>query len=271
MDIRVDGARLAVDRVAGAGPTVVLLHAGVCDRRSWYEVMDRLDGIGNLVVYDRRGFGDSVGGEGAYREVDDLIAVLDGGTGRAGEGPVWLIGSSMGGQVALDAALAYPDRVAGLVLFAPAVSGAPEPQELDPATQRLSDALDACSSPMNVDEVNRLETWLWLDGPADPEGRVMGPSRDLALAMNRAVLIAGAPEQAGTSGLAAWDRLKDVQVPVTVAWGDLDVPSVIDGCRQLAAHLPQVRTSVLSGTAHLPYLEDPDRVAEIVQASILND
>jgi hypothetical protein len=34
---------------------VVLLHAGVCDRRSWYEVADRLDGIGTVVAYDRRG------------------------------------------------------------------------------------------------------------------------------------------------------------------------------------------------------------------------
>ena len=37
----------------------------------------------------------------------------------------WLVGSSAGGRVAVDAALAYPERVAGLVLLAPAISGEP--------------------------------------------------------------------------------------------------------------------------------------------------
>jgi pimeloyl-ACP methyl ester carboxylesterase len=100
----------------------------------------------------------------------------------------------MGGELALDLALRAPDRVAGLILLAPAVSGAPEPS-LDPDTQRLSDLIDQALAAGDLDELNRLETWLWLDGPSSREGRVGDPARALALAMN-AIVIANGSVQA---------------------------------------------------------------------------
>ena len=45
----------------------------------------------------------------------NMLAVI----GHAGAGPVWLAGASAGGGLALDAALAGPGRVAGLVVMAP--------------------------------------------------------------------------------------------------------------------------------------------------------
>jgi pimeloyl-ACP methyl ester carboxylesterase len=65
--------------------------------------------------------------------------------------------------VALDAALLDLDRVAGLVLIGTAVSAAPEP-DLDTGTQRFDARLDPAIAAGNLEEVNRLETWLWLDG-----------------------------------------------------------------------------------------------------------
>ena len=219
----VDGANLAADRWPGAGPIVVLLHAGVADRRSWYAVAPRLADIGTVVAYDRRGFGESPPSTRPFRHLDDLIAVL----GQLGPERAWLVGSSMGGQLALDAAVSSPDRIAGLVLFAPAVSGAPEPEQLDPETQRLSDLLDAAFEAGDLEQANRLETWLWLDGPTSPEGRVAGPARELALAMNAVVLDNAVPEEAGESGLNAWQQLEQIQVPTTIVWGDLDVPLTV--------------------------------------------
>jgi pimeloyl-ACP methyl ester carboxylesterase len=93
-------------------------------------------------------------------------------------------------RIALDAVLAVPDLVAGLVLIAPAVTGAPPPDEesielellwLD---QKIDEQIDLGDS----DEANRYEVWLWLDGPRGPEGRVSGPARTLASEMNRIAL-----------------------------------------------------------------------------------
>src|SRR3954449_7435985 len=210
---------LVADRWPGAGPTIVLLHAGVCDRRCWREVGERLTGR-DVVAYDRRGFGELPPAGAPFRHVDDLLAVLD---AVSPDGPVWLVGSSMGGAVALDTALAAPGRVAGLVLIAPAVGGDPEPDEetVIAATNGLADAIDAAWTAGDLETCNRLEVHLWLDGPAGPEGRVSGPVRDLALDMNRIVLANG---ESGGDNLDAASRLHEIAVPAVVACGELDVP-----------------------------------------------
>jgi pimeloyl-ACP methyl ester carboxylesterase len=260
--VEVPGGRLAAKRWAGPVPTVVLLHAGVADLRSWAGTAERLAGTFDLIAYDRRGFGGSPPGPSSpYRPVDDLAAVLD----EVSAGRCWLVGSSQGGKIALDFCLTFPDRVAGLVLLAPAVSGAPESTDLDPATQRLSDLMDAADAAGDLAEVNRLMTWLWLDGPAEPEGRVGGSVRELALAMNAVVLRNEAEDAALPSDVDAWHRLDEIRVPVTVAWGDLDVGEFISRSRHLVDHLPNARGRAIPQTAHLPYLERPDLVAELIR------
>ncbi|HXL89014.1 MAG TPA: alpha/beta hydrolase [Streptosporangiaceae bacterium] len=254
------GGELIGERWAGPGPVVVLLHEGVTDRRGWAEVARLLSGTATVVAYDRRAFGESAPGTEAFTHVDDLLAVLD----EVADGKVWLVGASAGGGVALDAALVAPDRVAGLVLFAPAVSGAPEP-EFDDATRRLGELYDKAEAAGDKAELNRLETWIWLDGPGEPEGRVSGPARELALDMNGIVLRNDVPEDAGASGVDAWSRLSEVTVLVTVACGDLDASFLVSSSRELAERLPQGRHRVLPGVAHMPFLEQPGLVAAIIE------
>lgn len=154
---------------------------------------ERLAAAGwDVVAYDRRGFGDVPPADETFRHVDDLRAVLDVVSPNA---PAWLVGSSMGGEVALDAALQAPGRVAGLVLLAPAVSGDPEPDEeaYIAATGGLAEGIDAAWTAGELETCNRLEVRLWLDGPAGPEGRVSGPPEELALDMNCIVIANGGP------------------------------------------------------------------------------
>lgn len=255
--------RLVGECRPGPDPTVVLLHAGVTDRRSWRVVSAAINGYATVVSYDRRGFGDTAPSTEEFSHVGDLLAVLD----EVADGPVWLVGSSAGGGVALDTALTAPERVAGLVLISPAVSGTQVP-ELDADTARFGRLIDQAIEAGDLDEVNRLETWLWLDGPAQPEGRVAGPARDLLLDMNRVLLGNGMPEEAGASGIDAWSQLERVKVPATVACGDLDVPFFVERSRQLAERLPNGRYRVLAGMAHLPQLEDPETVADVIAAAL---
>ncbi|HET8953242.1 MAG TPA: alpha/beta fold hydrolase, partial [Solirubrobacteraceae bacterium] len=139
LEVHVAGTVLAGDRWSGQGPPIVFLHAGVCDRRSWREVGERLGR--DAVAYDRRGCGETPPAQAPFRHVDDLLAVLD---VVSPDAPAWLVGSSMGGGVALDAALEAPARVAGLVLLAPAISGDPEPDDetVIAATNGLAEAID---------------------------------------------------------------------------------------------------------------------------------
>jgi pimeloyl-ACP methyl ester carboxylesterase len=254
------GCELIGERWAGSGPVVMLLHEGVTDRRGWAEVAALLSQTATVVAYDRRGFGESAPSPGAFSHLDDLLAVLD---QVAPHERAWLVGASAGGGLALDTALVAPERVAGLVLIAPAVSGSPEP-EADDSLKALGELWDAAEAAGDQGEINRLETWLWLDGPRGPEGRVAGPPRDLALDMNAIILRNGVPETDGASGVDAWNRLGEVTAPAVVACGDLDVSYLIERSRELAEKLPRGEHRVLPGTAHMPFLEQPAVVAQLI-------
>jgi pimeloyl-ACP methyl ester carboxylesterase len=253
----VDG--LVGERTDGEGTPVVLLHAGVADRRAWRDVVPRLEAP--VVAYDRRGFGETPPGPDGFSHLDDLWAVLDATVG----GPAWLVGNSMGGALALDAAVSAPERVAGLVLIAPAVSGQPDPAELDPQMQRGMEAWEAVAG--DPEALLAFETQWWLDGPDAPEGRVGGAARELALDMNRRIIANGAPEGAGHPGVDAWPRLGDLAMPVTILCGNRDEDFAIATCRELAEQIPGARFELLPGVAHLPMLETPDRIAALIQAS----
>ncbi len=247
----------------------VFLHAGVCDRRSWTGVVEALDALGVAgpwVAYDRRGHGDTAYTAEPFSHLDDLLAVLD--VVAPGE-VVWLVGSSMGGALALDAAVAAPERVAGLVLIAPGVSGRGHEPTTDPGLLALWDAVEAADKAGDLAEVNRLEALIWLDGPAGGEGRVGGAARELQLAMNLVVL-EGQPMEAdhaaGDTGVDAWSRLAEIDVPVTVMWGDLDIEAA--EVPPLVGRITGARGIELPGRAHLPYLEDPAQTAAVVGAAM---
>jgi pimeloyl-ACP methyl ester carboxylesterase len=254
-----EGSDLAGERWPGGAPLLVLLHEGVSDRRGWRQVAERLAPQVTVVAYDRRGYGESPASTAPFTHADDLLAILDGEQA----GPAWLVGASAGGGLALDTALLAPDRVAGLVLLGTAVSGAPEP-ELDSDTARFEPWLDAAIAAGDKAEQNRLETWLWLDGPAQQEGRVGGDARALALDMNAIILRGAGEEDEGDRGMDAWHHLAEVGVPVTVACGGFDVPFLVSRCRELAGLLPRGRYRELPAMAHQPYLEDPGQVADLL-------
>ncbi|WP_092041151.1 alpha/beta fold hydrolase [Planifilum fulgidum] len=73
----------------------------------------------HTVRYDLRGAGRSGDGEGPFAHHDDLCVLLEAlGVDRA-----FLLGISVGGKIAIDYALRYPDTVRSLVLINPGVSG----------------------------------------------------------------------------------------------------------------------------------------------------
>lgn len=117
-----DGERIALLRRDGDGPGFLFLPGFRSDMSGTKaQEIDRLAAREGLAAtrFDYRGHGGSDGRFAALGIGDwlaDTLLVLD----RATEGPQILIGSSMGGWLALLAALRRPDRVSGLILVAPA-------------------------------------------------------------------------------------------------------------------------------------------------------
>lgn len=243
---------------AGEGQPVVFLHADVADRRMWRHQFDTLAATHRVIAFDRRGFGETAMVDETYSQTDDLFTVLDRLAGR--DKPVILVGCLRGGGIAIDAALALPDRVAALVLIAPGVSGWPSPTPIE-CVQRLRDAIELARTSGDLDEVIRWQTALWLDGPLSDEGRVSGPARTLFRAMNRIALATPRLGRA-VEPEPAWGRLDQITVPVRILCGDLDIPHIRTRCEQLAAALLDSRLEILSGAAHLPSLEQPERITK---------
>ncbi len=264
-----DGAELIAERRRGSGPTVVLLHAGVADRRSWSGVVDALaaDDL-DLVTYDRRGFGQTLPSTDgtAFTHLADLSAVLS----ALDISRTFLVGNSMGGALALDLTATAPEGVAGLLLIGSAVSGmtdedTPFDWAPDAASGPIMEALEEAERRGDIDAQISELAHLWLDGPAGPEGRVGGAARALFEEMNRGILAAAAPDDAGDAGLATWRTLDQIAVPVLNVWGELDIPADMPFYEETARRIGQGPGRVLPGVAHLPGLESPELVADLVR------
>jgi len=243
----------------GSGADVLLVHAGVTDQRSWRHVVDALPGH-RCLTYDARSYGRTTYvPEDGWSKVTDAVAVLDAyDVERA-----VVIGASMGGKTSIDLALLHPDRVRALVLIGPAISGAPD-SEVEEGVKPLEAALIAADEAGDLEELNRVEAHIWLDGPLVPEGRVGGAARELFLEMNGIPLAAVDPGD-DDSGVVAWDRLSEISVPTLILVGEHDLREIREGCEHAAREMPHARLVELPGVAHLPHLENDERtLAEIV-------
>ena len=154
---------------AGAGPPIVLLHAGVADLRAWDGVVPPLVAAGYHVIrYDARGFGASTTDDVAFSHRADLVAVLD----AYGLRQAALVGNSRGGMAALDTAIEYPERVVAVVGVAAGVDGfdggvTREEHAIFEAYERLEGA-----EPFDADALTDYEVRVWMDGPGQSVDRV---------------------------------------------------------------------------------------------------
>jgi len=267
-----DGLTLAGERVGrpdeDGPPTVLFLHAGVADRRSWDGVLDHLvtgGWVGQLVSYDRRAYGQTPPSPSAYTDLADLLAVLD---VVSPDRPAFLVGSSMGGAIALEAVVTAPDRVAGLALIAPGVPGMPEYADNPPELDALVDAHREAYERHDLDEINRVEAHLWLDGPLAPEGRVAGGARKLFLTMNAAALAAEGEDVGGDADVNVWAGLTAVTAPVTLVYGALDADVPREDPPGFVRRRPRTSWEIWPDRSHLPYLEDPAQTADLVRRAV---
>ncbi|MBR0707857.1 alpha/beta fold hydrolase [Bradyrhizobium liaoningense] len=251
-------ARLATE-IVGDGTAVVFLHANVCDRRMWRAQLDAIGATHKAVAYDRRGFGETRAEPEDFSALSDLMAVLE---ATAGGKPAILVGCSLGGRIALDAALRHKPRVRALVLIAPNVAGAPDPTYTPDIARVMAQSKEAEASG-DLDRLNALKARLLLDGALAGEGRVTGPTRDLFLDMN-GIALRSPPFGTDVDIRPFFDRLGDVAAPTLVAWGDLDLPYVQDRSRHVAAVVPGAEKREMAGVAHLPSLERPAEVTSLI-------
>lgn len=227
--------------VAGTGPTVLLLHSTVCDRRMWEPQVPDLVAAGFRVVRcDLRGYGSSPLPDAAYDDATDVLEL-------AGAERFALVGASGGGQVAQAIAARWPSRVTGLALLCAAMEGH-EPSSRLRAFGSREDELLTAGDVEGATELN-VDTWV---GPAADEA-----VRSLVRVMQRRAFEVQLAAPAGASTIEVPYDVAAVTAPTLVVSGAHDLPDFREIAVTLAGRIAGARHVELSWAGHLPSLERP--------------
>jgi pimeloyl-ACP methyl ester carboxylesterase len=254
--LEANGARIAYD-ASGDGPPVVLIHAGVANRRMWDDQVAALRDAYRVIRYDTRGFGETETDAVAFSNRADIAALLD----HLGEGPAHIVGLSRGGQIGLDFALELPDRTRSITVAAGGVGGYESPAELPAETW---ERVEAMWKAKEWEALSAWETAFWADGPGQPADRVPDIHRRVhgwILANYLAEKEEGEPQPLDPP---AERRLGDLRAPLLVMLGTLDEPSTTDAMRHLAASVPGSRLEEFE-SAHMINLEHPERFNRVLR------
>ena len=230
-------------------PGVVLLHAGGLDVRMFDADMPALSRLGRVVRYHRSGSA-SAAGDVIIDRVGELLAVID----RACRGPVVLVGSSFGGQLAVDFALRHADRVAALLLVGPGLTGHVDSEERRARMARLAEAAGRGSDQL-------ASAWL-ADRHLAPHGFPAAITRLVReMLRDNAPLFLAPPMTVPLP--SALPRLGRLGALGRVYVGELDDADNRQIAETLVRAAPELELRVVRGAGHLPMLE---RVGWLPQA-----
>lgn len=238
-------------------PAVLLLHAGVADRRMWAPVIEHLAHHFRVIAPDLRGFGETPLPPGEYTDADDVAGLLD----HLGVDEAAVVGASFGGRVALELTERHPARVRQLVLLNPGLRG------VDPTEDAIAfdDAETALLQAGDIEGAVRLNVRTWLGDSAGLSTRealaaMQRRAFDVQLAADRAA----AADGEGPRPLRVEPDLAQVAVPTLVVSGAKD----LEHSRKVAAHVASSVAGAelveLAWAGHLPSMERPDVIVALL-------
>jgi 3-oxoadipate enol-lactonase len=249
--VDIDGGRLFYEST-GEGATVVLIHPGLWDSRTWDPQIAPLTAAGYRVVrYDARGYGRSsrLTGE-SYSHVRDLLTVLD----ALGIDQAALVGCSLGGAIEIDFALEHPERVWALVLAAPGLGGFEALEEEEDWWAARQGPIDAAIEAGDLERAEdlRLEIWAPL-GVDDEAGRTI---RRIAFDnLHELTMDESAEEELDPP---AAHRLGEIDAPTLVMIAAHDPPFMRRTGDLIARGIRGARKITIDGADHVVNLRQPD-------------
>lgn len=253
--VPVDGARLHVEQ-AGEGEAVAMLHGFLVDSGQWDREFVALATDHHVLRHDARGFGRSSIEPGSYAHHEDLAAVLD----ACGVERTALLACSGGAAIALDFALAHPERVSAMVFVGAGYWG--QFAQGTPAARAFLQALGTYDVAGLVDSSLRAFT----DGPrrrpADVDAAVRRRTQEMTARLfqreqsywRRAALDQRVPQP------SALERLDDIAAPTLLIVGSEDQPEAIALSARMADGIPEAQFLQVQGAGHHANMEAPDAV-----------
>lgn len=238
---------------------MLMIHAGICDSRMWEAQIEHFSKRYHVIALDLRGFGKSLMVQGEFAHYQDVLGLMD----ALKIEKAWLMGCSQGGKIAINLALAAPERVTGLILVAPAIGGYRFSDES--YEHPLEAALEEAEKAGDLELLADIEVQIWHD--AGRKAEVMdAEKRKLVWEMNLIPLKVDEAlwEQEQQLEPPAIERLETIQKPTLLIYGDLDIPPSLERIEILAKRIAGAKKVLMPNTAHLPNLEEADNFNRIV-------
>jgi pimeloyl-ACP methyl ester carboxylesterase len=242
-------------RVYGAGePALVFIHGWSCDSNYWREQLAAFDGKYTLVTVDLAGHGGTDGNRTDWSIAhfgQDVASALS----AVPNTQIILIGHSMGGPVAIEAARLLKGRVIGIIGVDTFKSiGAPAPGKAQ---------VDAALKPFETDFIGQTRSLvadhLFVKG-ANPQ-LAQKIAYDMSLSPPRVAV----PSMRALLEYDFTEPLKDISVPIVSINSDLGEPVNEARIRKV---LPGFRTVTLPGTGHFLMMEDPQRFNPALETEV---
>ena len=240
-----DGLTLHVDD-RGTGPAVLVLHGGG-GPLSVAGFVEAMCANARVIAPVHPGFGGTPR-PGTFDSIEQLADAYAALLERLALTDVLVVGFSIGGWIANALALRAPGRLRGVVL----VNGAGIVVDGEPCADVFS---------LTPPQLSALS----LHDPArfgiDPAKMTDAQKAGMAANM-RTLAVYGRARDMGDPALRA--RLADVRLPVLVVWGASDRVVTPAYGRAVAAAFPDARLEILAECGHMPQVEQPARLLELV-------
>ena len=227
----------------GAGPPVVLIHGLAGDSSAWQAQIERLEPNYRVIAFDNRGAGRSSAPNYPYTTghfADDTVGLLD---AIAVSEPAHVIGRSMGGAIAQEIALGYPERVRSMIITASF-------GRLDRYGYQILESINEVVKAQGYAPAAKIQSLFFFPPPYFNEHKEQMDGFEAALADTDRPIHGYTNSTHACLTHDALDRLSQVQCPTLVLAGGQDVLCAAGASREIAERVPGSELKIYEEASH---------------------
>jgi len=246
----------------GTGSDIVMIHGAYLDRRNWDLQFNRFAEEYRVTRYDVRGHGKTESLDTNFTDYEDLLTICD----SLDIQEAILMGLSMGGGIALDFALTYPERVKALVLIGPGIGGG----EYDsPEYQVYGEELLPALQAEDFSQIVAIMLKYWSVGPgrsvAEVDSTFLDTMRTLMDENRKRWYLNSLVKRLDPPVI---DRAEELTMPILIVNGSEDVVDILDNSEEFAGLAKNVRIELIQDAGHIVNMEKPEEFNDLAMKFI---